>query len=226
VSPPKVTNIVAPPEQADTTTQSITRVTLKVAEGLGGAKLLINDMRIGFLVLNEARYRTLERWLGVPREQANLVTAIGLLALADALHEHAQRMANAPEAPTVADAVLGATTLRELLYGVGGPTSRETPLFGTLITIGVIGGLARPVVGRSIGGIKASSHQLRKLFNDRYGQLVGSGRRVVSELRGDGADDEDASASPEPTAPDGPEPTARRWRPVRLRRRPPVAGQG
>ena len=158
-------------------------VRLKSAKAFRGRRLLASDLRVAFLLANEARYRTVERLLGVPRDQANFVTVIGLLVLADAVHEHAARALSAPGGPAPADAVLGSLTLRELLYGLGGPSSRDTPLFGTLITIGVIGGLIRPAVGKSIHGIRSSSQRMQVAFHQRYGHLIGSSQSDASSAR-------------------------------------------
>jgi len=65
--------------------------------------------------------------------------------------------------------------LRELVYGAAGPWSRDTPFFGTLVTIAVLGGLTKPVVRASVRSIKDSSRQMRGLFDSRYGRLIRRG---------------------------------------------------
>jgi hypothetical protein len=65
--------------------------------------------------------------------------------------------------------------LRESIYGVAGPASRDTPLAGTLVAVAVLGGLARQPVTKGLHGMKASSHKLKGMIRGRYGQLVNVG---------------------------------------------------
>lgn len=152
-------------------------IALRRLEDTGGARLLVSDMRVAFLLLNEARYRTIQRLFGVSRDQVNLTTAIAALVLAGAVHDRAEQMLNAPGAPSATDAALGAGVLRELIYGAAGPWSRDTPLFGTLVTIAVLGGLAKPAVGVSVRNIRASSRRMKLLFGGRYGHLLARNQR-------------------------------------------------
>ena len=142
-------------------------------EEASGARLLLTDIRIAFLLANEARYRTMEGVLGVPRDQANLVTLVTLGMLLEAAHDKTEQLLRGPGPPTRADAALGAAVLREVLYGVGGSPTRDTPLFSALVTVALLGGLSGPAVRRSVRGIRAASHRTRRSFNHRYGHLVG-----------------------------------------------------
>ena len=69
------------------------------------------------------------------------------------------------------------SALRESIYSVAGPASRDTPLVGSLIALAVLGGLVRPGVARSVRGMKASSRRMHTMFLGRYGHLVGQRRR-------------------------------------------------
>lgn len=138
-------------------------------EEFGGARLLLSDIRAAFLLANEARYRAIERVLGVPRDRANLVTVIALGMLLQATHEKTEQLLRGPGAPTRTDAVLGAAVLRELLYEVGRPPSRGSPWSDALVIVALLGGLSRPAARRSIRGIRASIQQIGAAFNDRYG---------------------------------------------------------
>jgi hypothetical protein len=142
----------------------------------GGTKMLLVDLRGGMLLLNEARCRTVERMFGVPRDQVNLTTVIALLLVAEQLHRRAERLKPARRA-SVADFAIGGGAIRESIYGVAGPASRDTPLAGTLIVIAVLGGLVRPPLVRSFHGMKASSRRLHTMFLGRYGHLIGHSRR-------------------------------------------------
>jgi hypothetical protein len=145
-------------------------------EAADGRKLLFGDARVAFLLLNEARYRTLERLFGVGKDQANAATLVVGLVLADALREPAARMLRGPGFPSFGDASIGASALREVVYGIAGPSSRDAPLVGTLIAVGVFGHLARPLVGQAVHGIRDSSRRFHAAFNHRYGHLAGTWR--------------------------------------------------
>jgi hypothetical protein len=139
--------------------------------GSSGTALFLGDAAGAFLLANEARYRTLE-WIGIRREDANLAMAIGLLMVANSVYEHAHRP-KPPKPPTaVADLSIGIGALRETIYGVAGPASRDTPLGGTLIALAVLGGLARPPLKKGVRELKSSSRRLKQTFRGRYGHLV------------------------------------------------------
>ena len=145
------------------------------AQGSGGSALFLGDAAGAFLLANEARYRTLE-WIGIRREDANLATTIGLLMMANAVYERAHRP-KPPKPPTaVADLAIGVGALRETIYGVSGPASRDTPLGGTLIAVAVLGGLARPPLKKGVRELRSSSKRVNQMFRGRYGHLVKLGR--------------------------------------------------
>jgi hypothetical protein len=148
-------------------------------EEVGGARLLVSDVRFALLVLDEARYRVVNRLFGVERDQSWPGTLIALAVLAQAAHEKSDQMLKGPGGPTRTDMAFGAVGLRELLAGIYGPPSRDTPLVGSLVTIAVLGALARPGLSRAAHHIRTSSHHIRtsshharQLFNDRYGHLL------------------------------------------------------
>jgi hypothetical protein len=143
--------------------------------GSGGSALFLGDAAGAFLLANEARYRTFEA-IGIRREDANLATAVGLLMLANAVYERAQRPKPPKPQTAVADLSIGVGALRETIYGVAGPASRDTPLGGTLIALAVLGGLARPPLKRGVRDLRSSSRRMTRLFRGRYGHLVNLGR--------------------------------------------------
>ena len=96
------------------------------------------------------------------------MTLIALALVADAAHEKSDQMLRGPGGPTRADVALGAARLRELLAGIAGPSSRDTPFFATLVTIAVGGALVRPALSRTVHGIRTSAHHVRQSFNHRY----------------------------------------------------------
>ena len=141
-------------------------------EDVGGARLLVSDVRVALLLLDEARYRVVNRLFGVERDQSWLVTLIALAVLAQAAQEKSDQMLKGPGGPTRTDMAFGAVGLRELLTWISGPPSRDTPLVGSLVTIAVLGALARPGLSRAAHRIRTSSHHARQSFNHRYGHLL------------------------------------------------------
>ena len=142
----------------------------------GGTQMLVVDLWGTLMLLNEARYRTVERVFGVPRDQVNMTTVIVGLVAAEAIHTRAQRF-RPSRRPTIADVAIGTGALRESIYGVAGPASRDTPLTGELIAIAILGGLMRQPVVQSVRGIKRSSRRMHTMFLGRYGHLVGHHHR-------------------------------------------------
>jgi hypothetical protein len=153
----------------------------------GGARLLLTDTRIGLALLNEARYRTMEQVFGLSKEQVNMATVVGALGVAAAMQARWRRFMEGPPLPPVPDMALGITTFRESVYAVVGPSAADIPLLGTLIAIGVIGSVTRPVVVRGLRGIRVSSQRVSQRahagFNHRYGHLVGHGRRHLARVK-------------------------------------------
>ena len=164
-------------------------ITVNRVGDVGGARLLASDTRVALLLLNEARYRMVERLFAVPREEANIATVLALLILAEAVHERARRVLRTPAAPASGDVLLGAASVRESLRGVAGASSRDTPLFGTLLMVAILGGPARRAALKSVQGLRASSHRMNVGFHHRYGYLVDPGhlRRRRAQRRGEAA---------------------------------------
>jgi hypothetical protein len=140
---------------------------------LGGIKRLRTDFRAGVLLADHVRHRALERGFGISSDQANVLTFVLLLMAAEGLHEQTDKALHGPGGPTRADGVLGAALLRELVYNLGGRESRETPLFGSLVLLAVIGGMTGPTAKRALRGARTSSGRARLRFNRRYGRLLG-----------------------------------------------------
>ncbi|HET8977427.1 MAG TPA: hypothetical protein VFN87_04665 [Solirubrobacteraceae bacterium] len=136
---------------------------------VSGGRLLFYDTRMALLLLNEARYRALEQ-VGVPREQANLVTVVGLGLLAQTVHERVGRVLHAPFAGTPADAVLPLAATRELLYGVAGPASRQTPYFGALVALAVAAHVSGPSIRSTVHSVRSAAQGTRAAFRRRYGR--------------------------------------------------------
>jgi hypothetical protein len=140
-------------------------------EGFGGARLFVSDGRVALLLLDRARYRVVERLFGVPNDRSWLVTLIALALVARAAHEKWDQMVRGPAGPTRSDVVLGVATVREVVTAIPGPSWRDTPLVGTLVTIALAGAVLRPGLSRTVRGIRASAHRARRGFTHRYGHV-------------------------------------------------------
>jgi hypothetical protein len=141
-------------------------------EDYGGTRLLVSDMRVASLLLNEARGAVVARLFGVPRDKSVLVTIIAVGTLAQAAHDRATRVLGVQAYPSFGDSMIGTSVLRESAHWITGDLYRDTPIFGTLIAIGVLGTSLRPVLGMSLRGVKAASHGARVGFENRYGHLL------------------------------------------------------
>ena len=157
-----------------------------VLEDVAGARLLVSDVRVALLLLDEARHRVVERLFGVSRDQSWPVTLIALALVAHAAHEKSDQMLRGPGGPTRSDVALAVATARELLTAIPGPSSQDTPLVGTLVTVAVVGALVRPGLSRTVHGISTSSRRARHSFNHRYGHLLptfAAGKQLVEETK-------------------------------------------
>lgn len=137
-----------------------------------GAKLLLSDARLAFALLNEGRYRAIERVFGVPRDSQFLLTLILLGMSAQAVERRVRQVLGLPGLPARSDAILGAGLLKEGAHGIAGDLSRETPLFGTLAVVVVVSSAMRPGLRASAHGLERLGHQVRYEFDHRYGHLI------------------------------------------------------
>jgi hypothetical protein len=166
---PDVPPVAPPPQSASSAVRPSSR-----REPDGGRELFLIDAGAALAVANESRYRTLERVFGIKRSDANLLTAILALMVGNSVYEKVA-VARPPRPPSIPNLAIGVGALRESIYGVAGPASRDTPLGGTLIALAILGGLAGPPALRSIRGTRASYRRLHQTFLGRYGHLVGRG---------------------------------------------------
>lgn len=168
-------------------TSELNRAAASPNGAVGGGRLLLTDARIGLLLLNEARYRTMEQAFGLTKQQVNLATAVGALGVAAALQARWRRFMEGPLLPPRSDIALAVTTFRESVYVIVGPSAADIPLVGTLIAIGVAGSVAGPIVRRGLHNVRVSSQRASQRahagFNHRYGHVVGHGRRHLKRVR-------------------------------------------
>jgi len=163
-------------EMSAISTPSNAASAVPLARSSGGRSALASDLRVAFLLINEARYRTLERLFGCPKDQANLLTLVAAAVLVGAMRDRSQRIMRG-STPTQDDVLLGMASVRELICSVAGPSLRDMPYLGALITVAFAGRAALPTVIRSICGIRTGSQRLNTGFRRRYGYLLDVGHR-------------------------------------------------
>jgi hypothetical protein len=125
------------------------------------ALLLLEDLRIATLLLNAARYRALERWLGLNRTQANLLTVVALATVADAGQRQTARLV-APGAPGAADFALGAAAAESALLSLAGRAALGAAPGSLLLTIAVLYKLLGVPSRRALRGVTQSPFRLRR----------------------------------------------------------------
>ena len=134
---------------------------MESSPGFGTAQLALSDSRLALGVLNHLRYQALERAFGVSREQANVLTFVLLAAAADGAFEAARRLGRLRPHVSRTDAAIGAIALRDVSLSVAGPSVRNAPAFGSLVTFAVLGGLAAPGLRRAVRRMRATEQRLR-----------------------------------------------------------------
>jgi hypothetical protein len=150
--------------------------------GLSGGRLLVGDLRTLSMFVNESRYRAFERVLGLPREEANLATAVAILTVAEAMRVRAGRL-RLP-VPSFGELAFGSAAFKEAILGPPKPGAPAVPMFSGLVAIAAAGTLAA-AAGKSLHGMRTASHA----FVNRYGQharrargaIAGRARRVRAD---------------------------------------------
>ncbi len=126
------------------------------------------DMRVGAMLLGEARRRMLTRVFGVPGDEQSFVVTVALLGAGGAV------LAGLVPHPSLhvsrADAAMGGELVNATLRGVAGTPSQAMPLAGALIAFAVVGHALRPAVAGTVHDIEAFTHRMRSAFTARYGR--------------------------------------------------------
>lgn len=152
----------------------LTAPSLELPES-GGSRVLRTDLRVASMLLNDTRYRTLHRVLGLSREQANLATLVLALTAAGGAHEKIRHLAAGPAMPSSTALVFGNASLRGLMLRIAGPEAGATPLFGSLLVLALLGHPTRRALAAAIHGMRSSSKRMSGDFHHRYGYLVDPG---------------------------------------------------
>src|SRR5579863_9294653 len=93
VAPPPPPVILAPEDDGGVSgTPSVTEPIDQYARDVN---LLLSDARTAFILINHVRHRALERLFGISPDQANAVTVIGLVLLAETAHDKVGRFLKA-----------------------------------------------------------------------------------------------------------------------------------
>jgi len=137
----------------------------------GGDADFRSDLTVAFMLLNDARHRVLHRYLGVNREQGNLVTAVALLMVAEGALAGAQRARRSvPHPPSLAGTAMGMTVLTEGVFRMlAGVSVRNAELAGSLVLIVVIGKQLQRRGHTAMDGVRAGVDGARRAFGSRYG---------------------------------------------------------
>ena len=141
--------------------------------GLSGGRLLVGDLRTISMFVNESRYRAFERVLGLPREEANLATAVAILATAEAMRVRGGRL-RLP-VPSFGELAFGSAAFKEAILGPPKPGAPAVPMFSGLVAIAAAGTLAA-AAGKSLHGMRTASHA----FVNRYGQHARRARGAIA----------------------------------------------
>jgi hypothetical protein len=161
----------------------------------GAALLLLEDVRAAMLLLNAVRYRSLQRWLGLDKTGANLLTFVALAAVADAAQRQTARVV-APGAPGAGDMALSVAVAETALRTVAGQTAAGAAPATLLFTIAVAYKLLGTPSRRALRGVARSPWRLRRAVMAQAQRLSDAAAAAAARAR-DAADA--ASSGSEPT---------------------------
>jgi hypothetical protein len=133
--------------------------------------LLLEDMRIAMLLVNAARYRALNRWLGLDKTGANLVTLVAAAAAVEAAQRQTARVV-APGAPGAADFALGAAAAESALLSLAGRAAAGAAPGSLLLTIAVAYKLIGVPTRRAMREVTRAPFRLRKAMLEQAQRLA------------------------------------------------------
>jgi hypothetical protein len=143
-----------------------------------GAKLLFTDAEVADRVLNEFRHRIIARTLGIQSRESSfsslLITMIAIGAAAQGIQGAGTKVRKVQSSPTLGDALIGGTIVKQSVLGVAGATSQDTAVFGALIVFAIVARSARPVLAGTYRGVRAQRRRFRAVIRGRYGGKAGS----------------------------------------------------
>src|SRR3954447_19932654 len=134
---------------------------------LGGAQLLLMDVRMRSLLVREVRRRLLTRMFGVPAaDQSLLATVVLLGAAAAGLRAIVARPVHRPSGT---EAAIGVSLVNTALAAIAGPPARNAPLARAMIGLAVVAHSLRPLLAGSIRDVEYVEPGARAAFDARYG---------------------------------------------------------
>jgi hypothetical protein len=137
-----------------------------------GADQVATDARVMLLLLRDARNRACARLFGVSEQDAGLVTIIALALLAHAANRKAHEVLKPIRSIRRGDAWLAEGVLSEGLYRIGGESSREAPVLGSVVLAAVLVNSLRPPLRDALRDVRFRAHRFRLEFDHRYGHLI------------------------------------------------------
>ena len=140
--------------------------------------LLLEDMRIAMLLVNAARYRALNRWLGLDKTGANLVTLVAAAAAVEAAQRQTARVV-APGAPGAADFALGAAAAESALLSLAGRAAAGAAPGSLLLTIAVAYKLIGVPTRRAMREVTRAPFRLRKTMLEQAQRLAEAASRAA-----------------------------------------------
>jgi hypothetical protein len=110
-------------------------------------KTVRSDPRLAYVLLKEARCRTLERTLGVPRDQQFLLTLVLLGMAGRAAAARSRRALNrVPGRPSRNGVLIGSSMLDEAVHMLAGDSTPDAPLVGSMVALALVAAFVRPGV--------------------------------------------------------------------------------
>ncbi|MGZ6575620.1 MAG: hypothetical protein ACXVHJ_31965 [Solirubrobacteraceae bacterium] len=152
----------------------------------GGVRLFVSDVgdalsdvRLAFLLTDEAYERLVAQVFGIPREkQTFLVKLILTGALVTVLEGLAPRPPRIR--PSGADAAMGAAVLNTALRGIVGAPSRSMPAAGALIGFALLAHSLRSAMTRSSHDLHALTHKAEARYGHHSAMSVATDRTARS----------------------------------------------
>jgi hypothetical protein len=110
-------------------------------------KTVRSDPRLAYVLMREARCRTIERTLGVPRDQQYLLTLILLGMAWRAAAARSQRaLDRVPGRPSRNGLLIGSSMLDEAVHLLAGDSTPDAPLVGSMVALALLAAFVRPGV--------------------------------------------------------------------------------
>jgi len=135
-------------------------------------RAFLYDVRLVLAVLNQARYPLMRRVFGVSRDQVNLLTFVLAASAVATTYEALVRFIRDPWPLDGTETAMAAAVVREAGFGIAGPRIRQTHLFGALIAVAAMKGLALPGMRRALHSAHIAEQRVGEQRKRIYGAAV------------------------------------------------------